>query len=345
MPEGHRSWIIARIGLDLALTFVLTVAGLIIITFIIGRFLPTDPVVAIIGDRAPHDVYLATGAAMGLDRPIWVQLFRYAQRLFAGDFGKSVLSSQPVLSDIGRFFPATIELATLSTLVAVLVGVPLGVIAAARERSWLDHIVRVVALIGYSVPVFWLGLVGLLIFYARLGWVAGPGRIDITYQYTIEPVTGIALIDTLLAGNTDAFVSVVKHTLLPVSILGLYSMAYITRMTRSFMLDQLAAEYVTAARVKGLHEGRVIWRHAFANIAAPLVTVIALAYANLLSGSVLTETIFAWPGVGLYITQSLFSADLNAVLGGTIVIGVCYIAINLAADALGRLLDPRTRAQ
>jgi peptide/nickel transport system permease protein len=344
MGYAHRGWIVARTGLDLALTFVLTVAGLIVSTFVIGRFLPTDPVVAIIGDRAPHDVYVATRIAMGLDKPIWVQLARYAGRLLTGDFGTSVLSSQPVLDDLGRFFPATLELATVSSVVAVIVGVPLGVVAAVKERTWFDHVIRVVALIGYSVPVFWLGLVGLLVFYARLDWVAGPGRIDIAYQYSITPVTGMALIDTLLAGDLDAFRSVVSHMLLPVGILGLYSMAYITRMTRSFMLEQLSAEYVTTARVKGLREGRVVWRHTFANIAAPLVTVIALAYANLLSGSVLTETIFAWPGVGLYITQSLFSADLNAVLGGTIVIGVCYIAINLLADALGRVLDPRMRA-
>jgi peptide/nickel transport system permease protein len=326
------------------MTFVLTVAGLIVTTFLIGRFLPADPVVAIIGDRAPHDVYLSTRAAMGLDQPVWVQLWRYLQRLLTGDFGTSVLSGKPVLTDLGRFFPATLELATLSSIVAILIGVPLGVLAAVRERSWLDHVVRVVALIGYSVPVFWLGLVGLLVFYARLDWVAGPGRIDVAYQYSIEPVTGVALIDTLLAGNADAFANVVSHTLLPVGVLGLYSMAYIVRMTRAFMLEQLSAEYITTARVKGLRETRVIWRHAFSNIAAPLVTVVALAYANLLSGSVLTETIFAWPGVGLYITQSLFSADLNAVLGGTIVIGVCYIAINLVADEFGKLLDPRVRA-
>jgi len=298
-------------------------------------------VVAIIGDRAPHDVYLATRTAMGLDRPVWVQLLRYVQRLLTGDFGTSVLSGKPALEDLGRFFPATLELATLSSIVAVLAGVPLGVLAAVRERTWLDHIVRVLALIGYSVPVFWLGLVGLLVFYARLDWVAGPGRIDVAYQYIVPSVTGVALIDALLAGNTEAFANVVSHTLLPVAVLGLYSMAYIVRMTRAFMLEQLSAEYITTARVKGLREARVVWRHAFGNIAAPLITVIALAYANLLSGSVLTETIFAWPGVGLYITQSLFSADLNAVLGGTIAIGVCYIAINLLADELGKLLDPR----
>src|SRR6185437_14132623 len=163
------------------------------------------------------------------------QFFIYVGKVLHGDFGRSVLTSNPVLSDIGRFFPATIELATLATVLGVGIGVPLGVYAASHQGRWSDRLIRVFSLLGYSVPVFWFGLVGLLVFYARLGWVAGPGRIDVAYQYTIEPVTGIALIDALLAGDTDAFASVVAHTLLPVSILGLYSMAYITRMMRSFM--------------------------------------------------------------------------------------------------------------
>jgi peptide/nickel transport system permease protein len=335
----------ARNGGRFALTLAITLVGLIFVTFVIGRLLPIDPVLAIVGDHAPHDVYMRMRQQIGLDLPIYMQFWRYLTGILAGQFGTSVMSSRPVLEDLATFFPATFELATVSILVGLLAGIPIGVVAAARRGSWLDHTVRVLALVGYSVPVFWLGLVALLVFYVKLGWVAGPGRIDIAFQYSIPRVTGMMLVDTLLAGDAEAFANVVSHTILPAAILGYYSMAYITRMTRSFMLEQLQQEYITTARVKGLSERRVIWGHAFGNIMVPLITVVALAYANLLEGAVLTETIFAWPGVGLYITQSLFSADLNAVLGGTILIGICFVLINVTADQLYRLFDPRARAR
>jgi peptide/nickel transport system permease protein len=328
-----------------AFTLALTLTGLIFVTFVIGRLLPIDPVVAIVGDRASHEVYVRVRHEIGLDLPIYMQFWRYFTGILAGNFGNSVMSSRPVLEDLKTFFPATFELATISTLVGLVAGIPTGVIAAARRSAWFDHVVRVVALVGYSVPVFWLGLVALLVFYVDLGVVAGPGRIDVAYQYSIEHVTGIMLIDTLLAHNWDAFENAVSHAILPCAILGYYSMAYIMRMTRGFMLEQLQQEYITTALVKGLSERRVIWGHAFRNILVPLITVIALAYANLLEGAVLTETIFAWPGVGLYITQSLFSADLNGVLGGTILIGACFVLINVTADQLYRLFDPRARVR
>jgi peptide/nickel transport system permease protein len=260
-----------------------------------------------------------------------------------GDFGRSVLTSNPVLTDIVRFFPATFELATLATIFGVAFGVPLGVVAAANQGRWQDQVIRVVGLLGYSIPIFWLGLVGLLVFYAHLGWVAGPGRLDVGYDDIIDPVTGLILVDSLLAGEWGLFLNAVSHIILPAALLGYFSLAYISRMTRSFMLEQLRQEYVVTARVKGLAERRIIWRHAFGNVMLPLVTVIALSYANLLEGSVLTETVFAWPGIGSYITNSLLNADLNAVLGGTIVVGVVFIGLNLASDMLYRVLDPRTR--
>jgi peptide/nickel transport system permease protein len=240
-------------------------------------------------------------------------------------------------------FPATLELATLGTLIGVLIGVPLGVLAAVKRGSWIDQLVRLLGLVGYSVPIFWLGLMGLLLFYAKLGWVEGPGRLDVTYSYLYTPVTGIVLIDTLMQGQMDAFWNAVSHVALPACLLGYFSLAYISRMTRSFMLNELAQEYVIAARVKGLSEIRVIWRHALRNAAVPLVTVIALSYANLLEGSVLTETVFAWPGLGQYITNSLQNADMNAVLGGTLIIGTVFVLLNLLSDLLYHLLDPRTR--
>ena len=336
-----------RSSLDKIARFVLVLAttllGLVAVTFFIGRVVPIDPVLAIVGDRAPPQVYERARQELGLDRPLIEQFFIYVKKAATGDFGNSVLTTNPVMTDIANAFPATFELATLGTLIGMIIGIPLGVLAAVRRGSLIDQIVRFLGLAGYSIPIFWLGLMGLLLFYAKLGWVAGPGRIDVTYSYLYTPVTGIVLVDTLMQGQWDAFWDAVSHIILPACLLGYFSLAYISRMTRSFMLNELAQEYVIAARVKGLSEMRVIWRHALRNAAVPLVTVIALSYANLLEGSVLTETVFAWPGLGQYITNSLQNADMNAVLGGTLVIGAILVLLNLVSDLLYRLLDPRTR--
>jgi peptide/nickel transport system permease protein len=332
-------FLVGRLVLTLAFTFL----GLLLVTFLIGRVVPIDPVLAAVGDRAPPDVYERMRIELGLHLPLWQQFVNYVGDVLRGDFGRSVLTANPVLSDIARVFPATLELATIATLLGVLLGVPLGVAAAVWQGRWIDHVIRVVGLVGYSVPIFWLGLVGLLVFYAKLDWVAGPGRLDVFYVDLVEPVTGVILIDAALAGDWDVFWNAVDHLILPASLLGYFSLAYIARMTRSFMIEQLSQEYVTTARVKGLSEARVVWRHALGNTAVPLVTVIALSYANLLEGSVLTETVFAWPGLGFYITNSLLNADMNAVLGGTIVVGCVFIGLNLLSDLLYRLLDPRAR--
>jgi peptide/nickel transport system permease protein len=320
-----------------------TLLGLVAVTFFIGRVVPINPVLAIVGDRAPPHVYERARQELGLDRPLVEQFVIYVKKAATGDFGNSVLTTNPVMSDILTTFPATLELATLGTLIGTLLGIPLGVLAAVRRGSWIDQVVRLLGLVGYSVPIFWLGLMGLLLFYAKLGWVEGPGRLDVTYSYMYTPVTNIVLIDTLMQGQMDAFWNALSHITLPACLLGYFSLAYISRMTRSFMLNELAQEYVIAARVKGLSEMRVIWRHALRNAAVPLVTVIALSYANLLEGSVLTETVFAWPGLGQYITNSLQNADMNAVLGGTLVIGAVFVVLNLVSDLLYHLLDPRTR--
>jgi peptide/nickel transport system permease protein len=320
-----------------------TLLGLAAVTFFIGRVVPIDPVIAIVGDRAPAHVYERARQELGLDLPLIQQFWIYLKKAATGDFGNSVLTTNPVMTDIANAFPATLELATLGTLIGVILGIPLGILAAVKRGSFIDQFVRVLGLAGYSIPIFWLGLMGLLVFYAKLGWVAGPGRIDVTYSYLYTPVTNIVLLDTAMQGQWDAFWDAVSHIILPACLLGYFSLAYISRMTRSFMLNELAQEYVIAARVKGLSEMRVIWRHALRNAAVPLVTVIALSYANLLEGSVLTETIFAWPGLGQYITNSLQNADMNAVLGGTLVIGAVFVLLNLVSDLLYRLLDPRTR--
>jgi len=333
-------WAVLRFAFVAAITFL----GLIAVTFFIGRVIPVDPVLAIVGDRAPQSVVEAARRQYGFDLPLWEQFFLYVKKALTGDFGTSVLSTYPVMQDIRRVFPATLELATLGTLIGLVFGVPLGVLAAVKRGSLIDQAVRIIGLIGYSMPIFWLGLLALLVFYARLGWVEGPGRIGVAYEYTFTPITGLFLLDAAIQGDWGAFRDIFFHIILPASLLGYFSMAYISRMTRSFMLNELSQEYIVAARAKGLSEARIIWGHALRNAAVPLVTVIALSYATLLEGSVLTETVFSWPGIGLYLTNSLQNADMNAVLGATIIIGGVFIGLNLISDLLYQLLDPRTRS-
>ena len=324
-------------------TVLLTLVGLLFVTFIIGRVMPVDPVLAIVGERASQEIYDAAYKSLGLDKPLMVQFGIFLQQIAVGDFGVSNLTARPVSEDILRVFPATLELATVGTIFGVLFGVPMGVMAAVHEGKWQDQVVRFVGLFGYSMPIFWIGLVGLIVFYGVLDWVGGPGRLDVYYEDIIPVVTGLILIDSLIEGDLDIFWNAFSHIILPASILGYYSLAYISRMTRSFMLEQLSQEYITTARVKGLSERTVIWRHALGNVMIPLITVIALSYANLLEGSVLTEIIFAWPGLGSYLTTALLSADMNAVIGGTVVVGLIFVGLNLLSDFLYKVVDPRAR--
>ncbi len=324
-------------------SILITMIGLLFITFLIGRVMPIDPVLSIVGESASQATYDAAYKELGLDKPILVQFFYFLRDVAHGDFGESLLTARPVFDDLLRVFPATLELATIGTIIGVVFGIPLGVIAAVKQGTWVDHLARFVALIGYSMPVFWIGLIGLLVFYGKLGWIGGPGRLDIYLVDLVPNVTGMILIDSLLAGDMDVFKNAISHIILPAGLLAYYSLAYISRMTRSFMLEQLDQEYITTARVKGLSESAVIWRHALGNVKVPLVTVIALSYAGLLEGSVLTETIFSWPGIGSYITTALLSADMNAVLGGTVVVGLVFVCLNIFSDLLYKYFDPRAK--
>ncbi len=340
---GRQAGMFARRVVSFVLTLIVTFVGLTAVTFFISRLTNIDPVIAVIGDRANQVTYDKVFLELGLDQPLIIQYLIYLKRLVTGDFGMSVLTSQPVLSDLLRVFPATFELATIAIVIGVLLGVPAGVLAAAGRGRWPDHVIRVVGLFGYSVPVFWLGLVGLFVFYGKLSWVAGTGRLDVFYQGVVTQRTGVILIDSALEGNWEIFANAFSHLILPASILGYYSLAYIARMTRSFMIEQLSQEYVIAARIKGNSFWGAVWGHAFPNIMVPLITVIGLSYASLLEGAVLTETVFAWPGLGLYITRALFNSDMNAVLGGTVLVGTVFITINLVSDLLYKLVDPRLR--
>lgn len=339
---AKRLYAVAKLWTVSAISVALTLLGLIFVTFAVGRLIPIDPVVAAIGEKAPQEAYDRMFKELGLDRPVYEQFFTYVGRVAQGDFGNSVFTGRPVVDDLMSVFPATLELATIGILIGVLVGVPLGVIAAANNGRWQDQAIRVLSLSGYSVPVFWLGIVLLLVFYGKLGWVAGPGRIDIAYDGLVDEWSGILTIDALRAGDMDVFYNALSHMVLPATLLGLFSLAYISRMTRSFMLTQLNQEYITLARAKGASERSVIWRHALKNARVQVITVCFLSYGFLLEGAVLTETVFSWPGLGLYMTNALFNADLNAVIGGTILIGAVFILLNALADVVYRFADPRT---
>ena len=332
-----------RQAIGLVASLLVTVLGLTAVTFSIGRFIPIDPVLAIVGDHASKSTYDRVRLEIGLDRSVPEQYVIYVKKVLSGDFGHSVMTSNPVIADLAHFFPATLELATIATLIGVFVGVPAGVAAGALKGRWLDHIVRFLGLFGYSMPIFWLGLVGLWLFYGKLGWVGGPGRIDVGYDDLVATRTGLLLVDSAIERNWDVFFNALGHLVLPAALLGYISLAYIARMTRSFIIEQLGQEYVVAARVKGCSFWGAVWRHAFPNVMVPLITVIGLSYASLLEGAVLTETVFAWPGLGLYITRSLFNADMNAVLGGTLVVGAVFIGINALSDFLYKIVDPRLR--
>jgi peptide/nickel transport system permease protein len=332
-------WAVLRAGSSLGLMLV----ALLLITFLISSAAPIDPVLKVVGDRATPEAYAKAKTELGLDKPLHMQFLAFAQKALVGDLGSSTSTGRKVVEDLKQYFPATLELATAGILIGILLGVPLGILAAHHHNRWIDQLLRIVCLIGYSVPVFWLGLIGLLVFYAKLGWIAGPGRLDDAFLYTLETWSNIVLVDALRSGNMEAARNGVMHLLLPATLLGYFSLAYISRMTRAFFLEELSKEYVLTARIKGASELRVLLVHVLPNVLAPLVTVIALSYGVLLEGAVLTETVFSWPGIGLYITNALFSADLSAVLGGTLLVGLCFVLLNTASDLFGYMVDPRIR--
>ena len=346
-PSSSRAGLFARQTGNTLVTLLVTFIGLLAVTFVISRVVPIDPVTSILGERATAQQIEDARTKLGLDEPMWKQFAIYIGNTLQGDLGTSIRTREPVAEAVARVFPATLELATLATIIGVIVGVPAGVMAATKPGSILDQIVRLVGLMGYSMPIFWLGLMGLLLFYGHLGWVGGPGRLDVAFQMSMDfeltQYTGMILVDTLLNGRPDMFANAFSHIILPAGLLAYISMAYISRMTRSFMMNELGQEYITTARVKGMPERRVIWVHALKNVMVPLITVIALSYAYLLEGAVLTETIFAWPGLGSYITDALLVADMPAVLGGTVVVGMAYIGLNMFSDLLYRVFDPRAR--
>jgi peptide/nickel transport system permease protein len=320
-----------------------TLLGLMALTFAMGRLLPNDPVIAITGPEVSREVYDRVFLELGLDRPVWQQFLAYVGNVLRGDLGVSTTTGQKVVHDLLMVFPATVELAVVALVVGVCLGVPLGIVAAVKHGTIIDHVARLIGLAGHSIPSFWLALMALLLFYAKLDWFAASGRVDIFYEGLVPPRTGFLLLDAAIAGDWDVFWNALNHIVLPGSILGYYSVAYISRMTRSFMLEQLSQEYIVTAQAKGLFPRQVVWRHAFRNIRVQLLTIVALTFGGLLDGAVLIETVFAWPGLGQYLTRGIQMNDINVVMGSVLMIGIVFLVVNLACDALYRILDPRTR--
>ncbi|WP_319410216.1 ABC transporter permease [uncultured Cohaesibacter sp.] len=323
-------------------TTLVTLLLLATLTFFLGQVMPVDPVAHLVGPDADYETYHATYLRLGLDQPIWVQFKLYLGRILSGDFGTAFLTGNAVRDDIVRVFPATIELGTLAVIIGAGLGVPLGVLAAVRRDKITDHFIRVLTLLGHSVPIFWLGMMSLLLFYSYLHWVGGSGRVDIFYEGMVPTRSGLLLIDSLWEGDMEVFWSAVRHIVLPAAVLGYASMASLCRMTRSFMLEQLGQEYIIAARVKGLSNWRVIWGHAFRNIRVQLLTIVALTYAAMLEGALLIETIFSWPGFGQYLTHNLLMGDLNAMMVCVLLVGIIFITLNIITDLFYKVFDPRT---
>lgn len=321
-------------------TLTITIAGIMVMTFFTSLVVPLDPLASLAGPQAPPETVERLRTLYGFDQPLYVQFGRYVNRLAHGNLGVSFQTSRPVLQDILAYFPATLELATFAILLGIGVGIPLGVLSAVYRNRAIDQFCRVLSLIGVSTPVFWLGLVLLLVFYFKLGWLPEPGRLNIML---LEPsrITGVLLIDSAIARDWEVFADALKHLVLPASVLGLVGVAGISRITRSSMLEVLSQEYVKTARIKGLGEFLVITRHALRNALVPTVTVVGLTYGLLLEGSVLTETIFSWPGLGRYMANAFLTLDLNTIVGGTMFIALTFCLVNLVVDLAYAFLNPK----
>ncbi len=331
------------IALRLASAVVMALLASLVI-FLIANFVPGDPVLAQLGDMLASDpaVVAQWRAKWGLDLPLWERYWRFLQGLVQGDLGTSIATRRPVLDDIAQFAPATIELATVAFLLSLLLGIPLGVAAAVWRDSWVDAAARALSLLGVSAPTFWLAFIMLAIFYGWLGWAPGPGRMD-PIAFPPEGPSGLFLLDTALARDWEAFRDALAHLVLPAIVLAAATLGLVTRTTRAAMLECLQQDYVRVARAKGLGERAVILSHALRNALVPVVTLGGLAFANLLTGAVMTETIFAWPGLGRYTFRSAVALDFPAIMGITLVVSATYLLVNLVVDLSYALLDPRVR--
>mgnify|MGYP000243180088 CR=1 FL=1 len=313
-----------------------------LVIFLIANTVPGDPALAAMGDMQASDPVQVREfrARWGLDLPLWEQYWLFLQRIAQGDLGISISSRRPVVDDIIDYAPATIELATIAFALSLLVGLPLGIIAAVRRDSWVDHAARFVALVGVSAPTFWLAFIMLAIFYGQLAWAPGPGRLD-PIAFPPERITGLLLIDTAWVGDWETFRDAAAHLVLPSIVLAASTLGLITRTTRAAMLEALSQDYVRVARAKGLLARVVVTGHALPNAMLPVVTLGGLAYANLLTGAVMTETVFGWPGLGRYTFRSAVAVDFPAIMAITAIVAAVFVLVNLLVDLSYALLDPR----
>ncbi|GAC1445886.1 MAG: ABC transporter permease [Chloroflexota bacterium] len=318
--------------------------GITLVAFIVSHAVPADPIIANLGQRAQDDPSIVARYRheWGLDKPLPIQYVVYVWNLLHGDLGVSITSRRSVVSDLRQYFPATLELSTAATIFSVIIGIPLGVLAAVRRNRPADHISRLFSLIGISTPVFWLGLLGLIVFYHHFGWFPGSGQIDVGIPMP-RTITGMLVIDSVMGGNWQALANSLWHLVLPAVVLGLYTLGIVTRMTRGSMLEVLAQDYIRTARAKGVRNTTVLFRHALRNAIIPTLTLVGLAYGSLLSGAVLTETIFSWPGIGLYATSTASGLDFPAIMGVALLTAFIFVVLNLIVDVLYIVVNPQIR--
>ena len=330
-------FLLRRVGLIIP-----TFLGITLLVFSLIHLIPGDAVEAMSGERGMDPLrYARLLREFGLDRPLYVQYFDYLQHVFQGDLGNSITTHEPVLREFLTLFPATLELAFCAIMIALIIGLPAGMLAALKRNTFLDYSVMGISLTGYSMPIFWWALLLILLFSVTLGWTPVSGRIDILFD--LPPVTGFMLVDSLLSGEAGAFRSAVSHLILPSIALGTIPLAVIARMTRSSMLEVLREDYVRTARAKGLSRLRVITIHAFRNALIPVITVIGLQVGTLLAGAILTETIFSWPGIGKWLVEAIHRRDYPVVQGGILLSATIIILVNLIVDVLYGVINPRIR--
>ncbi|WP_442772871.1 ABC transporter permease subunit [Paenirhodobacter enshiensis] len=319
-----------------------TFIGITLIAFGFVRVLPGDPVLLMAGERGiTPERHAELAHQLGFDRPIWAQYFDFLTRLFHGDLGNSLVTKKPVLTEFFTLFPATLELALVAIILATVIGVPVGVLAAIKRGSWFDQMSMTTALVGFSMPIFWWGLLLIILFSSTLGWTPVSGRMGLLYYF--KPVTGFMLIDSLLSGQKGAFASAVSHLILPSIVLATIPLAVIARQTRSAMLEVMGEDYVRTARAKGMPARRVVMVHALRNAMIPVITTIGLQIGVLMAGAILTETIFSWPGIGKWMVDAIGRRDYPVVQSGLLMIAVIVMAVNLLVDLTYGLINPRIR--
>lgn len=321
---------------------VLVVFGVTLISFFMSHVIPGDPARMMVGQRADEGTVQKVRHQLGLDQPVWTQYFHYLKGVLSGDLGTSIRTGQPVMNDLITFFPATLELALLAFFFAIIIGIPLGILSAVKKDTIWDHGSRVFSIAGVSTPVFWSGLVVILIFYGYLGWFPSTGRIDLTINPPTH-ITGLYLVDSLLSGDMIAFKNSLWHILLPALTLSFAQLAIVTRQVRASMLEVMKQDYIRTAKANGISGMFLLIRYALRNALIPTVTVIGISFGSLLGGAVVTETIFGWPGMGKYVVDSISYLDFPAIMGFSLVIAAGYVLINLIVDLTYYWLNPQIK--